>query len=118
MSLTTLQTNDKNDIFMSTDRGIGILTGVAALVQSVRESGLMRTGEDIYDVSNGVDYMGTVFSSPQDLDGARISLSRAILKNSDVLSIESLILHIDSGVLNWTARLTTVYGMLNVGSQL
>jgi hypothetical protein len=116
MAITTLQVDENNDLFLPDGRNLGVLTGVDALAQDLKLAGLMRTGEDIYDTTNGVDYLGTIFTPQVNYDLARASISNAILKKPDVLSIKSLVLTIGDNVFSYTADVSTIYGNLTTGN--
>lgn len=117
MSIKTIKTNSKNDMILADGKNIVFIIDTPALEQSTREYGLMRLGENPFNTEDGVDYFGTMFSSPKDLDGARASLAKALVKHPDVLSIESLVITESNNKLFWTARLNTIYGTANIGSQ-
>lgn len=117
MSIKTIKTNQNNDMILVDGKNIGFITGEEALAQSTREYGLMRKGENIFNTEEGVDYMGTVFTSPKDLDGARASLAKALVKHPDTLGIESLVLTESNNEVFWVARLNTIYGSVETGSQ-
>lgn len=117
MATRTIETNENNDLFLPDGRNLSIIEGASALSQNIRHAHLMRKGEDLYDVNNGVDYFGTVFSSPKNLDAARQSLSNAILKKNDVRGIELLDISLNGEVLDFTAQIITIYGeTLTVGN--
>lgn len=117
MATSTLQTNSKNDLFLPDGRNISIITGVTALAQVCRSSGLMRLEEDIFDLTKGVDYLGKIFGATPDLDSARVSLSNAITSHVDVLSIQSLSMGLNGNTLEWVAQILTIYGTVEVSSQ-
>ena len=118
MATLTIEVNENNDIYLPDGRNLSIIAGVAALTQTIKQAHLMQKGEDLYDQSNGVDYLGTIFSSPRDEDGARQSIANAILKKSDVQSIEALDITFDGGVTDFTANIITIYGdAIKIGSQ-
>ncbi|QDH49602.1 tail lysozyme [Pantoea phage Kyle] len=110
MASVTILTNENNDIFLPDGRNLSIIKGLPALTQNIRHAHLMRKGEDLYDQENGVDYLGTVFSSPRDEDGARQSIANAILKKEDVKSIETLQISFNGDVMDFAAEIVTVYG--------
>lgn len=116
MAIKTLAANENNDLYLVDGRNLGVLTGAPALAQSVKQYGLLRKGEDSYNIDNGVDYFGTVFSSPPDLDGARASLVRAALKHPDALSVDSMVLSVVDNTLSWNARITSIYGNVSTGN--
>lgn len=117
MATLTLQTNENQDLFLPDGRNLFVLTGVAACAQNILQKTLMRLGEDIYNVNNGVDYFGTIFTPQRDYDAARKSLSGAILSCPDVLSIESLSISIDANTFSFVADIMTIYGPLTVSNQ-
>lgn len=117
MSTATIQVNDSNDIFLPDGRNLSILSGAAACAQNLRQAGLMRTAEDIYDLANGVDYLGTIFTPSPDFDAARQSIGAAILKNPDVISIEKLTIDIQGDIFYYEAQVLTSYGRLTVGGE-
>lgn len=114
MATSTLQTNAKNDLFLPDGRNLSILTGADACEQDIRHKTLMRTTEDIYNVANGVDWLGTVFTPQQNYGAARQSLANAIMSCPDVVSINSLTLTIDQNDFNFVAEIMTIYGPLTV----
>lgn len=117
MSIKTIKTNSNNDMVLVDGKNLGFIEGEPALQQSTREYGLMRKGENIFNIDEGVDYMGTIFASPKDLDGGRASLANALVKHPDVLGIESLVFTESDNKLFWVARLNTIYGSVETGSQ-
>ena len=116
MSTSTIQTNELNDIFLPDGKNISILRNDKALTQTIRHAGLMRKGEDIFDVDNGVDYFGTIFTPVVDYDAARQSIAAAILKKPDVINIESLDVTIDGDEFQYEAKVLTTYGVVKVSS--
>jgi hypothetical protein len=116
MATSTLQVNDKEDLFLPDGRNLSVLVGAAACMQNIRQKTKMRTTEDIYNVNNGVDYLGTVFTPQQSYDAARKSLSNAILSCPDVQSIESLTITITGNTFDYVADIMTLYGPLQVSS--
>lgn len=110
MTTRTIQVNDNNDMYLPDGRNLFIISGEPAMTQVIRAAHLMRKGEDLYDVENGVDYFGTIFNSPSDVDGFRKSISDAILKKPDVRAIESLAIDVTGEVCAFTAEVITVYG--------
>ncbi len=118
MATLTIKTDDNNDIYLPDGRNLTIISGLPALIQNIKHAHLMRKGEDLYDQNNGVDYLGTVFNSPKDIDGARQGIANAILKQGDVQGIEALDISIEGDVLSFTAQIITAYGdqVINIGN--
>lgn len=115
MTTATIQVNENNDIFLPDGRNLTILVDAPACAQNVRQAGLMRKGENIYNVDEGVDYFGTIFTSQPDYDAARQSIAREILNSPDVIGIESLTIEIDGEVFSYEANINTIYGKMATG---
>jgi len=77
---------------------------------------LMRLTEDLYNVLNGVDYFGAIFSPQPDYDLARKSLIDNITSVPDVIGVNTLTFTIDGEDLNYVAEVATIYGQLTVRS--
>ncbi|USN16326.1 hypothetical protein PLUTO_00100 [Luteibacter phage vB_LflM-Pluto] len=103
-------------MFLPDGRNLAILSGEEAVAQSVRQACKMRKSEDIYNVNAGVDYFGTVFSSPPDPAAARASLAQNILASPDVVSIESLVIDISANEFSYVAQIATIYGAIELRS--
>ena len=110
MALTTLQCNADEDLYLPDGRNLAILSGVDAVVQGIRQRTKMRGGENIFNVGEGVDYFGSIFSPQPDYDNARKSISDAILSCPDVVSIEQLIITIADNKFAYVADIMTIYG--------
>jgi hypothetical protein len=117
MALTTLQCNSNEDLFLPDGRNLAILSGQNAVLQCVRQRTKMRLGENIFNVNEGVDYFGSIFSSPPDFDSARKSISDAILSCPDVVSIEQLSISISGNRFSYVANIITIYGNASVSNQ-
>jgi hypothetical protein len=74
----------------------------------------MRLGENIYNINEGVDYFGTIFTPQQNYSAARKSLIDAILAVPDVVSIDSFALYITGNTFNYVANINTIYGPMTV----
>ena len=117
MSTATIQTDQNNDLFLADGRNLVIITGAAACAQNVLHKTLMRVTEDIYNVLNGVDYFGTIFTAQRDVDAARKSLVDAIQSVPDVISVEAITIDIRGDTFFYTAQILTIYGQLTVSNQ-
>lgn len=114
MATATLQMNDENDLFLPDGRNLVVLTGAAACLQDILSKTRMRLGEDVYNVKNGVDYFGTIFT-PQPNDGAaRKSLIDNIKASPDVLSVDQLNVSIGNNTFNYEAQVMTIYGLQTI----
>ncbi len=117
MATSTIQTNSNNDLFLADGQNLVLLTGEAACVQNIQQAVLMRLGEDIFNQTSGVDYLGAIFTPQPSYDAARKSIVNAILACPDVYSIDSLTITISGNTFNYVANVVTAYGTLIVSNQ-
>jgi hypothetical protein len=114
MSIQTIQDDDNNDIALADGRNIVLISGAFACSQSLRNKSLMRLGEDQYNIEDGVDYFGTVFTPQPDFDAARASITSNLLEVPDVQSLQSLTINVIGDVFTYTAEVNTIYGSLRI----
>lgn len=117
MSTSTIRTDANNDLYLADGRNLQMIYDVDAVVQDVRAATLMRTGEDIYNVRAGVDYLQYVFTPQPSYDDARRSIINAIQASPDVLNVETLDILVADNVFSFEARIRTVYGQITVENQ-
>lgn len=116
MATSTIKTNQNNDLFLPDGRNLVMIHDQDACVQDTRSKTLMRTGEDLYDVTAGVDYFQYIFNPQQSHEDARRSLTDAILSGPDIVGIESLEVQINSGTFFFEATIVTRYGRARVSN--
>lgn len=114
MSTATFLCDDHNDLYAPDGRNLVLITGATACAQNVTQKMRMRLGENQFNVSDGVDYFGTIFTPQPSYDAARKSIADNILACPDVLSIEQLTITIDGDSFNYEATISTVYGLQQV----
>jgi hypothetical protein len=116
MATQTIQCDDNNDLYLPDGRNLVIITGSAACAQNLKQKSLMRLGEDQYNVNDGVDYFGTIFTPQPDYDAARQSISQNLLECPDVLSINSLTITPQGDQFGYEADVHTIYGSITTGT--
>ncbi len=114
MATATIKTTENNDFYVDEFNNMVFIEGVDACAQDTRSNCLMRVGENIFNVREGVGYFEYIFAPQQSYEEARKSLATAILASPDVISIEQLTITIDGEVFNWSARVMTIYGPVTV----
>jgi len=114
LSTSTLQVDGNNDLYLVDGRNLGVLRDIDAVVQDVRLQTLQRLGENIYNVNDGVDYFGTMFSNQQSYDNARKSLINAIKASPEVRSVESLSITKAGELLTFEAQASTNFGTIAI----
>lgn len=115
MATATLQINDDNDLYLADGRNLTLLSGAPACLQDVRSKTRMRKSEDLYNVNNGVDYFGTIFTPQPDDGAARKSLIDNIQSCPDVLSVDQLDVTITGDKFSYEAQIMTLYGPQSIG---
>ncbi len=115
MATSTIQTNDFGDIYLPDGKNLGIISGIDACKQSIVEATRLRLGENQYDTTEGVDYLGTIFTPQQNFAAFRNSLINAILSSPDVISVEELALSQVNNVIKYDAQINTIYGVVLIG---
>lgn len=114
MATSTIKTDVNGDFFVDDSNNLVFLVGVEACAQDTRSNCLMRTGENIFNIREGVGYFEYIFAPQQNYDEARRSLSNAIMASPDVISIEQLTITISGETFVFVARVMTIYGPLTV----
>lgn len=114
MAVSTIQMNSENDLFLPDGRNLVVLSGAAACLQDILSKTRMRLGEDVYNVNNGVDYLGKVFTPQPDTSAARKSLIDNISAVPDVLSVDQLDVSIANNTFSFEAQVMTIYGLQNL----
>ena len=117
MATSTLQCNANNDLYLVDGRNLGLLTGVKAVAQDVRLATLMRSGENQFNIDEGVKYFETIFTPQKDYDAARQSIIDNIEASPDVLSVDQLNITIQGDEFDFEAQVNTAYGRLPVSNQ-
>ncbi len=124
MATTTIACDENNDMYLVDGRNLGFLTGKDACAQNLKQKSLMVFGENQYNVNDGVDYFGTVFTPQADYDLARESLENNLLECPDVTGISSLTITpttivnpnsgLDEQAFQFEADIATVYDTVTV----
>lgn len=117
MATATLQVDDKNDLFLPDGRNLVVIVGAPACLQDALSKTRMRKNEDIYNVGNGVDYFGTIFTPQPDDSAARKSIIDNIQASPDVLGVDQLNIAISGDSFTYEAQIMTLYGPLPLGDQ-
>ena len=114
--MITIKTDANNDIDIGFGNAISLVSDDIAAAQDIRSATLMRRGENIYNLNEGVGYLEYIFSPQQDYGLARKSLYDTITSHPDVTGIRQLVLNIDNGVFNYEAIINTIYGETTIGN--
>lgn len=116
MATSTFACDENNDLYLPDGRNLMIISGAQACAQNIKQKSLMRKGENQFNVNDGVDYLGAIFTPLPSYDAARKTISDNILACPDVISIEQLTITIAGEVFSYQALVNTVYGPTNVGN--
>lgn len=116
MANVTIKCNENNGFFVTEAGELVLIDGAEAAAQDIGSATKMRTGENIYDVGEGVNYMEYIFAPQQDYSRARKSIYDTIMANEDVISVERLSIDIKDRVFSYSARISTIHGIVTVTS--
>jgi hypothetical protein len=117
MATQTIACNENNDMYLVDGRNLSIISGAPACAQNLTQKGLMILGENQFNINDGVDYFGTVFTPQPNYDAARQSISKNILECPDTLSVSSLTITTEGDEFEYTAQVSTIYGPITSTNQ-
>lgn len=110
MGITTLGVNEHNDLFLYDGSNLQLLTGEPAVQQGVNQATSQRLTENPFNVNEGVDYLGAIFTPTPDYNIARDDLSRAALSVPDTLSVIEITLDVQGDKLLFNMVVLSAYG--------
>jgi len=107
--MKTLATDENNDIYL-TNNGYTFLEGKEA-VAAVAEN-VLRThrGELQFDVTRGIPWFETVFSSIRNLPAWSAQMVIAIKKVQGVTGLVSFDYQLSGSLVEYVAKIKTIYG--------
>lgn len=114
MTTQTIWCDGNNDMYLPNGRDISMAFNAMACAQNLKQRSLMRLGENQYNVAEGIDYFGAIFTPQPNYDAARRSISQNLLACPDVISVESLTITIEGDIFNFIAEIRTIYGPINI----
>lgn len=110
--------DNNNDIILEAGQ-LKTVTDGAATVQLVRSRLLLYLGEYPLDITQGVDYLGTVLNQPEDLAALESAVKTTILTTPGVEQLTSFELNVDRGArtLSIDFESTTTFNQI-IGSTI
>lgn len=114
MAISTLTVNANNDLYLADGSNLVIVSGLEAVQQGVDQATKERLGENPFNVNEGVDYFGTVFSATPDYVAFRDELTRAALSITDVTQITSVILSKQENTVLYSLTAKTLYSEVTI----
>lgn len=118
MAITTMAVNDVGDLYLVDGSNFGFLSGVAAIIQDIGQATKKVRGENQFNVAEGIDYFGVVFSPTPDYDSFRAQLIEAALSVPDTVDVTSVVMERDGDNLNYEMTVTTIYGSAEVNGAI
>ena len=105
---TTFGVNENNDLYTGPDGNFVILTGNDAIEQNCLQAMKGQFGEMVLSPSKGIPNLSDVWLSLNQIKweaAARLTL----LGIDGVISLQSFVVNIANGALNYTAKIQTVF---------
>lgn len=118
MAISTLAINANNDLYLVDGSNFGVLTGIDAVVQDVGQATRKVRGENQFNINEGVDYFGAVFSPVPDYDAFRAQLIDAALSVPDTIDVVSVTMARAGDAINYQMEITTIYGTTTVSGAI
>lgn len=106
----TFATNEKNDIYIGEDGNLVINSGLDAVRGACETASYAILKEMVLSINSGLPYFETIFVGSPNYQIFRTYLINTLLGVNGVLSIQSLALTVQNGVLNYSATIVTQYG--------
>lgn len=106
----TFGTNASNDLYLGPDGNLVVLSSLPAVTAACESTARAILAEMIYQVNKGIPYFESVFIGSPNYAIFRSYLIQAFLAVDGVLSVQSLTLTVDKGVLHYQATIQTQFG--------
>lgn len=110
----TFSTNSKNDLYLGTDRNLVITTDILAVRDACANAAKTQLGEMYLYSNQGIPNFTAVWSGTPNLLQFEFALRKTILSVADVSEITNLTIVINKDVLNYTANILTIYGLISL----
>ena len=110
--VTTIQTDDCNDIFVDDTGNLAIATGKDAVAQGIKQALHFWRGQWFINQTEGVPYLERVFVQPVTAGLASTVISDTMRGVDGVLSVSNVASSIDpfTRKLSYASRITTRFG--------
>lgn len=102
--------NANRDIFLGTNNKLSILTGIEAVAQATKSAIEIQQGESDYNVDRGVPMADFVLTGVANLQQFDFFARKQILSVPDVTGIVEFDAVQDGERLEYTAKISTIYG--------
>lgn len=116
--MKTIAINSNNDIYIDSSNNLAIKTDINAMGDILINKSQLNQGELLYDETKGIDFMGTIFNSPSNIDLYQSQLTDLIENSDEVIKLYSFETQITNTpktqTLNYTAEILTEYGNITL----
>jgi len=107
--MTTLATDANNDIFL-TNKGFTLIEDAESIANVCERRLKTQRGELQFDLSRGVPWFETIFASQRNSVSWAASMKKTIKAVSGVTGISSFEFEVKENVVEYIARINTIYG--------
>lgn len=111
--MLTLKLDENNNIELETG-SFSFLENEFATAQDIARSLHLDKGENPLNTDEGIDWEEDILGKMGGLDYIKSQLRNRILKNSEVIDIESMTVERINDVLSVNTKINTIYGVINV----
>jgi hypothetical protein len=114
----TFSPNNKNDLYLGSDRNLVMTTGLFAVRDLCGNAAKTQLGEMYLYSTQGIPNFTAVWSGNANILQFEFSLRKTLLSVPDVVEITSLSIVIEKDILNYKATILTIYGSLAIGGSI
>lgn len=118
MTQTFATSAANNDLYLGPDNNLVLLTGLSAVVQAVTNACLVQLGECVLEQDEGLPNFQTVWVGTPDYAFWQSYLQDTILAVDGVTAVNSISINPQNNTLNYTANISTEYGVTNVSGSI
>ena len=108
--MRTLGVDENNDLILTPQRRLPILSGIEAVAQTARQYASTLLGEMIHAIDQGVPYFTVAFGASPNVSQFEAVMRRRLLECPGVLRISELSAQQTGDALSYTATIVTEFG--------
>ncbi len=114
----TFALNSKNDLEMNSSNGLTLLSGVDAVAAACNTAAQAQLGECVLNTAQGLPNFQAIWVGVPDYAIWQSYLQSVLLAVEGVATIQSITLTQNNGILNYVAKIMTIYGPTTVSGNI
>lgn len=111
---TVIAIDSNNDIYMDSTNNLALATGVTAVAQAAQTASLAQLGEMVLFTTQGMPSFQSIFVGEPNYGLYQAALVSAIQAINGVVTVNSIDISVQSGVMSYVAEIETIYGTMVV----